>query len=455
MANIFKRKSPKLKYARQNSSAAWRRYQRSHKRRTAKRRTFARIPTYLLILCISVLLLKGGFYLLEGISAGKDDRGADARPEIEQLNHSDLQKLLDPADFINSGNAVITKQISGRDYTFRTTFDPQLQKSAVSMIDPRWARHIAIVIMEPETGRILAMASHDRTDSMANPCLRADFPAASLFKIITAAAAIETCGFKPDREFAFNGGKYTLYKSQLKSTENRYTNHITLESAFAKSVNPVFGKIGKNYLGKTVLEKYSEDFGFNREINFALPLEKSVATISDDSYNWAEVACGFNKTTRTSPVHAAMLAASVVNNGRMMAPRLVETALINDRPVYRLKPEPFSRPVRPQTARRLKPLMHASVSTGTASGSFSDSAARAIFDDFEIGGKTGSINNNPEQMKYEWFAGYAMQKNTGESIAVSVLVAHEKYIGTRSPEYFRKIVKEYFHSSIKTAGIQQ
>lgn len=457
MADIFKRKSRKLKFAKQNTTAAWRRYQRSYRKKTAKRRTLARLPGYLLILCMAVLLVKGGFYILEWrlSDSGEGAQNADVQPAIKRLDHSELRKLLDPADFINPENNVIRKKIANREYTFQTTLDPQLQRAVVSMLDPRWARHIAIVVMEPETGRILAMASHNSKDTPANPCISADFPAASLFKIVSAAAAIETCGFKPEKEISFNGGKYTLYKSQLKETENRYTNHITLESAFAQSVNPVFGKIGRDYLGKTMLEKYAADFGFNREIVFDLPLETSIAPVSDKSYNWAEVACGFNKDTRISPLHGAMLAGSVINNGIMVEPRLIDTVALDERTVYRQKKELLARPVSPKTARLIKPLMHASITRGTARASFRGTRGSAIHENFEIGGKTGSINYNPELLRYDWFVGYARHKETGKKIAVSVLVTHEEYIGTRSSEYFRKIIEEYSQNYIQTAGIQK
>ncbi|MCF8110147.1 MAG: PbpA [Desulfobacteraceae bacterium] len=455
MRNIFKRKSQKLKYVGQNKNAAWRRYQKSFKKKYATRKTFSRLPHYLLILLVSVLILKGGFYLLEGVLAGAKERDKDDGPEIARIERPEIRNLLEPRDLVNPEDTVIRKKINGREYVFHTSIEPRLQRSVLSMLDTRWARYIAIVVMEPDTGRILAMASHGGNGSLANTCLSADFPAASLFKIVTAAAAIEACSFKPDRMILFNGGKYTLYKSQLKDIENKYTNRITFESAFAQSVNPVFGKIGMNYLGRAVLEKYALNFGFNREIGFDLPLEPSAAPISDRSYNWAEVACGFNKKTRISPVHGAMLAASIIYNGRMMEPRLIDTVTVNDRQVYRQKPEPFIRSMSPQTALMLKPLMHTSLTSGTARGSFNDARGRQIIENFEIGGKTGSINNNPEQIRYDWFSGYARHKNSSAKIAVSVMVAHEKYIGTRSPEYFRKIVEEYFHNSFQAAGFRK
>lgn len=455
MTILFKRRNRKLKYVRQNSSAAWQRYQRRYKKVAAKRRTYSRIPGYLLILLIAVVLLKGGMHLFEGVLADAGSQKVSEEPEITTINRSELRDLLDPADFINPQDTVIRKKYRGRQYRFHTTLDPDLQKSAVSMLDRKWARHIAIVVMEPETGRILAMASHDRNDPEANPCLSAEFPAASLFKIITAAAAIEGRGFKPEKRISFNGGKYTLYKSQLKDTQNKYTNSITFESAFAQSVNPVFGKIGINNLGKEMLEKYAFDFGFNREIGFDLTVDKSIAPISDQSYNWAEVACGFNRDTRMSPLHAAMLASSVIYNGRMLKPRLIDKADSDGRTVYSQKPESFLRPVTPHTSRLLKPMMRTSLTRGTARGAFSDAKGRAMLENYEMGGKTGSINYNPEQIRYDWFTGYARHKEMKKKIAVSVLVAHEKYIGTRASSYFREIVEKYFRQQIETAKLKK
>ncbi|MFW6335212.1 MAG: penicillin-binding transpeptidase domain-containing protein [Desulfosalsimonas sp.] len=453
MGSIFKKKPRRLIYAGNNSSAAWRRYQSRYRKKAAKRKTMARLPGYLAVLVAALLLIKGGFYLIDNFEAGGEKQQQDRK--ISELQHSDIKKLLDPADFANQENNVITKKIAGRNYAFRTTLEPELQKAAVSMLDPRWARHIAIVAMEPSTGRILAMASHDRNGSTENPCLSTDFPAASLFKIITAAAAIETCGFKPERKISFNGGKYTLYKHQLEDKQNSYTNHVSLDSAFAESVNPVFGKIGTDYLGKSMLEKYASAFGFNREIEFDLRLEKSSAPISDQSYNWAEVACGFNRETRISPLHGAMLAASVIEDGKIMKPRLIDTVKADGQTVYRQNSESMIRAVSPKTARTLKPLMHTSLTRGTARAGFSDPGGRRLMENLEIGGKTGSINYNPDQIRYDWFSGYASQEQTGRSIAVCVLVAHEKYIGKRAARYFREIVEQYFDNSIMTSGLQK
>jgi hypothetical protein len=72
-----------------------------------------------------------------------------------------------------------------------------------------------------------------------------------------------------------------------------------------------------------------------------------------------------------------------------------------------------------------------------------------------VGGKTGSINDNPEKVKYDWFAGYARHKKTGKTIAAAVIVAHKDYIGVRAPEYFRKIVYDYMQHLQTASRTQQ
>lgn len=420
------------------------------KQQTAKAKTLSRIPVYLLIFCVGLVLVKGSFFLLERMLLRTHEQAAATLPEIERLAHSDLAKLIDPAAFINATDPVIRNQIVGRQYAFYSSLDPQIQQALIGMMDCRWARHIAIVAMEAKTGRIVGMASYDSKDPDSNPCISAGFPAASLFKIVSAAAAVEARAFQADTRLAFNGGKYTLYRSQLRDIENRYTNYVTFEEAFAESINPVFGKIGKDVLEKTLLEQYAFRFGFNRKIDFDLPIEESVLVLSEKPYNWAEIACGFNSTTSISPVHAAMIAAAVINNGRMPAPRLIDTAAVDNRVAYRARPDVFDRPMSPQTAIELQTLMNAVITSGTARKSFSGPSSRKILEEFEVGGKTGSINNNPEQIKYDWLAGYARHRESGRKIAVAVLVAHQEYIGTRAPEYFRKILHAFMQNRSDT-----
>ncbi len=143
-------------------------------------------------------------------------------------------------------------------YTLHTRIDTRLQKRLVSILDRLKQldrgkpQRIAMVAMDGETGMIKAMAGFDLDDQTLNPCTAGAYPAASIIKIVTAAAAIDSLGYSADTPLFFNGQKYTLYKRQLKDTQNKYTSRVSLAKAFAESINPVFGKIGKNKLGQGV-----------------------------------------------------------------------------------------------------------------------------------------------------------------------------------------------------------
>ena len=81
--------------------------------------------------------------------------------------------------------------------------------------------------MEPQSGRVFSMVGFDKINPSKNPCLSNKFPAASIFKIVTAAAAIEECGFDSGTRLTYNGDRYTLYRSQLREKNNRYTRKTT------------------------------------------------------------------------------------------------------------------------------------------------------------------------------------------------------------------------------------
>ncbi|MBT8341732.1 MAG: hypothetical protein HKP58_02110, partial [Desulfatitalea sp.] len=94
-----------------------------------------------------------------------------------------------------------------RQFNVETSLDPQLQSNLSAAMDRKNSRYIGIVAMEAESGRILTLAGFDKTDPAANPCLRQTFPAASLFKIVTSAAAVDVCGYTEKTTLHFNGYK--------------------------------------------------------------------------------------------------------------------------------------------------------------------------------------------------------------------------------------------------------
>ncbi|MDL1961273.1 MAG: PbpA, partial [Deltaproteobacteria bacterium] len=286
-----------------------------------------------------------------------------------------------------------------------------------------------------------------KTNRYNNPCVDNRFPAASIFKIVTAAAAIERCNFNPGSTLKYNGRKHTLYKSQLKDRTNRYTNRITFRDSFAQSVNPVFGKIGALYLGKTVLENYAEAFGFNQNIDFEIPVAPSSIYLSDEPYQWAEVASGFNHKTTLSPIHGALITSAILNQGRLIEPTIVnqitnETGQV----IYHSHLITLNQAITPKASNVVNNLMKATIKSGTCRKTFRNYRKDQILSKLNIGGKSGSIDNKAHDARYDWFVGFAEEKDGPKKFVISVIVAHEKYIGTRANQYARMAMKQYFRN---------
>ncbi|MCK5098472.1 MAG: PbpA, partial [Desulfobacteraceae bacterium] len=211
-----------------------------------------------------------------------------------------------------------------------------------------------------------------------------------------------------------------------------------------------FGKIGRNRLGNTILEKYANKFEFNKNIDSELVFEPSRIEITDNPYKWAEIGSGFNHTTTISPVFGAMISSTIINNGKRAVPSIIEKIVDSQNHIiYDKKDIILSKVITEKTASIVQSLMQKTIETGTARKVFKGYNRDKILSKLVIGGKTGSIYNREHTIKYDWFTGFAEEKTntTNEKkkkIAVSIVVGHGKYIGTRAGSYGKMIIKEYY-----------
>lgn len=361
------------------------------------------------------------------------------------LDKADVKDLLEsqPLQKILEGDFDI--QFGDRSLQVESTIDHALQQYLQKQLYRRTSRYIAIVVLTPHNGQVLALVNYAREGRDPNPSLSSQFPAASLFKIVTAAAALEKCGYSSQTPLTYNGARHTLYKSQLKNVRNRYTRQTTLEKSFASSVNPVFGKIGRHCLGPTHLRRYADNFGFDKTIAFELNLPPSRTHITDKPYQWAEIASGFNQETVISPLHGAIVAAVVPARGRLVEPSIIRRITDQEgNALYQPAPATAAAGISPAAARELGRLMRRTVTHGTARKTFRRMKKDKVLSQLTIGGKTGSIDTRDHGARYDWFAGYADGPERKDAIAVAVLVAHEKFIGRRAGEYGRRAIREHF-----------
>ena len=434
----------------------WRNYQKKLKRTAAIKKFTKDIPKCSAILLFVLIFVCGIISCLSGIACRHtqtlNSNTPDSKTDIHHshkklITKKDVQSLIDSESFENLREKSFGFVFNEQSFRVNTSLDVSLQQFLLDNLDQSTARYIGIVAMDPNTGRILSMVSYDKTSQHNNPCVDNRFPAASIFKIVTAAAAIEKCNFNSGSIFKYNGGKHTLYKSQLKKRTNRYTNKITFRDSFAQSVNPVFGKIGSLYLGKTVLENYAEAFGFNQNIDFEIPVPPSSIYLSDEPYQWAEIACGFNHETTLSPLHGALITSAILNQGRLVEPTIVDQ--ITDETgqvIYRSHLITLNQAITPKSAKVINNLMEATIKSGTCRKAFRGYQKDQILSKLNIGGKSGSIDNKAHDARYDWFVGFAEEKDGHEKLVMSVIVAHEKYIGTRASHYARMAMKQYFRN---------
>ncbi len=366
-----------------------------------------------------------------------------------------VRSLLPPTTLINIRESGFDLLSGGRRFHVETTIDVPLQKFILNRMDTSTAAYMGIVAMDPYTGKVLSMVGFDKKDPLNNPCTDSRFPAASVFKMVTAAAAIETCGLDSESEMTYRGRKHTLYKSQLKKQPD--VHKITLRDSFAQSINPVFGKMGIHDLGKVLLEKYARAFGFNRNISFEIPLAPSTMAVSDETYHWAEIASGFNRETMISPLHGALMASVALNRGRLIEPVIIDQ-IINGKGqiLYRGHLTSLNQAISPQASSVITDLMEATIESGTCKKMFRGYQSDDILSKLSIGGKTGTINSRTrENYRYDWFVGFASEKDGSERIVISAVIAHEKYIGKRAAQYARMVIRRYFSDYFENTGRKQ
>ncbi|MFH1139887.1 MAG: penicillin-binding transpeptidase domain-containing protein [Pseudomonadota bacterium] len=340
---------------------------------------------------------------------------------------------------------------SGAALFVRTTMDPELQTWAVDFIAKIKSQSAALVAMDPKSGAVLSMASHTDDGRPINMALSNSFPAASLFKIITAAAAVEKNQLSSGSTLAYDGRKHTLYKKHIAGNIDQGAHQVTLKDSFADSINTVFGKLGAFSLGPKELESFAQRFHFNQPIKFEMPVQESkfAAPDEEDPFRLAELASGFNRTTKVSPLHGAMLASAIVNDGQLMEPTIVREVFDKDNRIfYTHQPVSLGRVVSERTVRELTKLMEATVIEGTGQKRFKDLQRHPVLSKLDIGGKSGSIDND-EGRRVDWFVCFAKEKEgSGQSIALAAVVVHGEQMGLRSQEIIREAIIHYFKSRV-------
>ncbi|MCE9673753.1 penicillin-binding protein [Myxococcus stipitatus] len=324
-----------------------------------------------------------------------------------------LQSLPRAADLLSraklEGERLVVKEKDGHQRVL--TVDPVLQASLTKILRDYEVPYGAAVVLEPSTGRVLALAEHSQAQpEMRGLPVRAAFPAASIFKIVTGSALVEA-GVSPTVEECFHGGKRRLTEKHLEDSE-RDGACYSLALAMGKSANVVFAKLTHKHLSADALRRMAARFRFNREIPFAVPMDVSLAAVPDDGFSLANTGAGFGDVY-LSPLHGALVASVAANDGRWVDPVLEEPAS------GPLLPPEGERILTPEAARALTDMLEETVTHGTARAIFRERNFRV---DHAVG-KTGTLADKTPFRDYSWFVGFAPRDNP--RVAVAALIVNE------------------------------
>lgn len=344
---------------------------------------------------------------------------------------------------VNSGQLTVQAPEVGR-ITLTTTLDPHLQKWAQQRVRGLKSKRAAVVIMEADTGKMLAMAG-SRNGRLDHRVLLQAGPAASLFKVVTATAVLEETQLNPWSRLGFGGNPYTLYRSQVRRKLPRRPRYVTLAQGFAESNNVVFARLGIFRVGKEPLLRFGRAYGFDRALAFELPLAKSLMPKIDSTFELGEVACGYHRTTAITPVHAALMAAAVVNGGLLMEPYMIRSVKgPGGRELYQGRPHPVGFAMSFHTSLQMKRLFARTIKKGTARKAFRRLWRDRVLRRLDLGGKTGTLRTASRTELFEWFTGYGRDKKTGRSVAVCIMLAHGKTKWASPRKLARQALREAF-----------
>lgn len=407
------------------------------------------------LILLPIGFLASAFAILEDISEAGHSSPLSAASSISKKMISDAISGKITQNIFPEHISLSAEEDQETEYKVNYTLQSELQEHAETLLKRYKPDYGAIVMMDAKTGEILAMSSFEKdSNNDDNLALKAGYPAASVFKVITAAAAVDKAGVSPEHRIAFNGGNYTLYKKNVLSDRvNRWTRFITLKEAFAQSINTAFGRLSLESLEPSDLFEYANKFYFNHKIPSDFPVETSSVYVPEEKgFALTQVASGYNRYNTLSPVHGAMIASAIINEGKMLSPYLVKSIENNrNETIYAASPESQGQVISAESAAKVKQMMEQTVLSGTSRKTFRSIVRERQFREIEMGGKTGHFTGMNPRGRTDWFVGYASDEDS--RIAIAAITVNVKYWTVKSSALGEMMFRKYFKDKIEDEKI--
>jgi penicillin-binding protein A len=354
-----------------------------------------------------------------------------------QFGQSGLEKSRDEAlagkeeEFQSILSELESHKREGKDVW--STLDPKAQETAVHALGGQAG---SIVAVEPSTGRVRVMVSIPDFDPnqvpkrrrqldrapgspVLNRATQARYPPGSTFKVVTAAAALDSGKFTPQSVLSGKSPQ-TIGGVPLSNFGNEQFGSVSLTDALTHSVNTVWGQVGER-LGKDTMFKYMERFGFDRKPPLDYPPDQMDASgvfgkrglLGDgDPVDIGRVAIG-QERLQVTPLQMAMVASAIANGGNLMKPRLTDRIVAKDgRVTDRIEPDRADRVMSKKAAGELGQMMGHVVEEGTGTA--------GALGGIKVAGKTGTAEVQGGAANQAWFISFAPIDKPKMAIAVTV-----------------------------------
>jgi peptidoglycan glycosyltransferase len=352
-------------------------------------------------------------------------------------SNSDLHTVLD-----RTLNSLEGKTVKGNSVRLTLRLGPQFlaQKALGTLCG-------AAVALDVKTGKVLVMATSptynpnlvehhfdqiNRTKAqcagpapLLNRATSGLYQPGSSFKLVTAAAALDSGRFTPDSTFDDPGycieyGKKVSNFADQNGPE--VFGHVNLTTGLQHSINSVFCNIGKALGAKKILQ-YAKRFGFYSTPPLETPPDERSASglydhgkLFDPKHNYqvdpGRLAFGQERLGVT-PLQMAMVAQGIANGGLVMRPYVVDRIVKPGGGTLKsTKPKAIGRAISPKTASQLTTMMEAVVTGGTGTN--------AQIPGVRVAGKTGTAETGRPGVNTTWFVAFAPADNPRYAVAVAV-----------------------------------
>jgi penicillin-binding protein A len=329
------------------------------------------------------------------------------------------------------------------------TLRPAIQRLALNELAGRCG---AVVVLDAKTGGVITMASSPTynpnlivagdyqkvtkikgscgdSSALVNNATAGLYPPGSTFKMVTAAAALDSGAYTPSSHF-YDPGYCTEYGQHVSNAGNpdqtgaEAFGNVTLAQGFEHSINSVFCNVGKHIGGEKILE-YAKRFGFYSLPPLETPPTERLASglykngrLFDPS-NESQIDPGrlaFGQFSMlATPLQMAMVGQTIANGGEELQPHVVDRVVAPDGSlVTKTTPQVLGHPIKPQTAAELNQMMQLVVQGGTA-------ATVGFPASLKVAGKTGTAELTANSNVYDaWFVAFAPADHPRYVVAVVV-----------------------------------